>query len=694
MKKELIIKQEGNKDCGASCLLSIIRYYGGNISIERLLEMTKTTKEGTNFYSLSIAASKVGLMTKCFKVDSAEKLKEISTPFIAHIIGKNFTHFVVVYKINDNKIIIMDPATGKKTVDIFDFSNNFSGNIMIFEKVNKIFTYQNKNVLLEIIISTLYKNKGNIMFIIILSLICTIITAIASFYTQIIFDKVIDTEVNNIIIVTIFFSILYILNIITNYIRNHLLIYLNQKIDISIILSSFSKIILLPYTYYKNKTKGEVLSKINDLTRVKSFISKIIISVFLDLLTFIVSLIILYNISSKIMFFEIMIILIYILIIIIFNKVIKKITIINQENISGTNNFIIESVGAFESIKNLNVEENIIYKFSKIYSKTLNGFYKIEKINNVLLSLKELTTNIGILLIEFICIKYIMNNKMTIGTYFTISFLTSYLLNPIQNITSILGEYHFVKSSIKRANNLLDVEEEKIYEDKKLEINGNILVQNLTFTYNNKYNILSNINFYIRDKERVLILGPSGTGKSTIMKLLYKYYDIPRDKIFINNYDINDYSLSDIRKNITYISQNEELFNTSIRNNILVGRGIKENIYLNICKLTYVDEIVKENILGYDYIVEENASNISGGQKDRIILARGLLKDSKIIMIDEGLSQLDINLERKILKNIFYAFYDKTFIVISHRSENMDLYDRMIKIDKDKALNYERGKYE
>ena len=149
--------------------------------------------------------------------------------------------------------------------------------------------------------------------------------------------------------------------------------------------------------------------------------------------------------------------------------------------------------------------------------------------------------------------------------------------------------------------------------------------------------------------------------------------------------------MSDIRSKITYISQNEVLFTSSIKDNIVMNRDITEEELLKVCKLTYANEIVKNNILGYDYVLEENGVNLSGGQRQRIILARALLKDSNIVMIDEGLNEIDIKLERKILKNIFNEYKDKTFIIISHRRDNMDLYNRLIEFSDDGLKNYERG---
>ncbi len=680
MKKDLIVIQDGAKDCGASCLLSIIRYYGGNISKEKLIDMTKTTKDGTTFFGISSAAESLGLTTKSYKVDDIDKIKKIIPPILCQINNNGYNHFIIIYKIYNNHLLIMDPSKGKEVIDLFDFNNIWTGYIMLFEKNLPLINNKENKIFGKIIKEVIIKNKGNILFITILSLIITTSTCLASFYSEVVFDKVIDTEINNLIFITLIFFILFIIKNITNFIRNHLLIYLNQKLDISIILNAFSKIILLPYRYYKNKTTAEVLSRINDLSYVKKFISKIIITIFLDTLVFIIAFIIIYTINRKILNIFILTEILYLIIILIFNKTIKKYTIQSQKNIALINSAIVESVSSFETIKGLNIEDNMIYKFSQNYSKALNTNYNLEKLNNTISLLKEFITDISLLLINFCSFKLIMTNHLTIGNYMTITMLSNYLIYPIRNIINLTEEYHYVKNSITRANNLFEVEDENIYDDKKLEINGNIKITNLKYTFNNKNYILKNINLFIKDKDRVILLGPSGSGKSTILKILYKYLEVDRKTVYINGYDINDYSLIDIRKNITYISQNEIIYNDTIRNNIILDREVSEIDYLNICHLLHIDDIVKDNILGYDYILEENAINLSGGQRQKIILARSLLKRSNIIMIDEGFSQIDIETEREILQNIFRYFYNKTFIVISHRTENLDLYNRIIKI--------------
>lgn len=691
MKKNLIVLQEGSKDCGSASLLSVIRYFGGDISIERLREMTFTTKEGTNFYNMREAALKVGLLVKCFKVEEPDKLSEINLPCIVQLKDKNYTHFVVVYKCSDNKVLLMDPAKGKVSMDLFTFSDKWTGYLMIFEKRKELPLYQKEKYLHKVLFITLYNNKKIILSLIVLSIIFTIIACFTSLYSNLILDKVINTSFSNLVIVTVIFSVFLIAKNITSYIRNILIIYLNQKLDLSVIVSAFRKVILLPFIYYKNRTTGEVLSRINDLSHVKLFITKIIVVVTLDLFTFIVSFLVLFSINKTLTFVILLLSSVYLALAIIFNPLVKRVTTVIQEETAVANNTIVEDLSSYETIKGLNIEDNIILKFSKIYSKNLNNVKLSENISNLLDLIKNLTSDLGILLINFMSMKLIMDNVLTIGNYITFTLLLNYLTFPVKNLIDILFEYHYTKSSLNRANSLLELEEENTNESNKLKVIGNIKITNLFYSFNNKDYILKNFNMKIFSREKVLILGKSGGGKSTILKLIYKYYQVERGKVFINNIDINDYPLGDIRKNISYLSQNEMLFTDSIRNNIILNRNISETQFLNICKNVYIDEIVEKNILGYDYLLEENGANISGGQRQRIILARTLLKSSNIIMIDEGLNALDINLERKILKNIFRIFKDKTIIIVSHRYNNMDLYDRVLKVENGKILEDIRG---
>lgn len=679
MNKKLIVLQNGIKECGSAALLSIIRYYGGNISLSKLVELTNTTKEGTNFLNLKNASLKLGLSAVGYKINDINNLKEITCPFIVQLVNNNYSHFVTVYKIKNNKLLIMDPAKGRVIIDINSFIKLWTGYVMIFRPNRKLLIYEEERYLNKLILEVIFHNKRLIFNIFIISILFTLTSCLATYYFQVVMDNVIDSEYFNLISITLIFIIIALYKSFCSLFRNELLLYLTQKLDITLIINTINKILLLPYNYYKNKTTGEMISRVNDIAFIKNSISKITITVFLDIIICLVGGIILFNMNSKLFGILVIITLVYVLIILIFNRILKRLININQENNAKVNSMLVEFINGFETIKGLNIENYISNKFEDLYTNSLEVSLLYEKICNIEFFLKDLINSISNILIIFMGVKYVIYDNFTISSLITFNFLSSYYTEPIKNIIELNKEYYYMKNSLKRANDLFEVE--CLNNNKtNISVTGDINVVNLEFKYANN-TILDKVNFNINNGEKVIILGNSGCGKSTLLKLLFKYYSVERNMIYINNYDICDYTVKDIRDNITYISQNETIFTDTIKNNIILDNEIDEETFLNIVKLTYIEDIIKDDILGYNKFLEENAFNLSGGQRQRIILARALLKNSKILLIDEGLNEIDIDLERKILKNIFNNYKDTTIIIISHRLNNLDLFDKVLKLE-------------
>ena len=681
MKKDYIVIQDGIKECGSACLLSIIRYYGGNISLERLLELTNTNKSGTNFYDMKKAAYEIGLESIGYKIDNIEKLMSIDTPFISQVVIDNYMHFIVVYKIHNNKITIMDPAKGMIYLSKEELKKIWTGYILTLNPYKKLPEYNQENYLISIIKNTIINNKIMIIKLLSITIITTILTCIYSYHFKVLIDNYLSINKLNIMIIAIIFMIILIIKIISEYLRNNLLLYLNKKIDLSIINITIKKIISLPYSYYKNKTTGETISRINDLFYIKNVISKTITTIFLDIILSLVVLIVLFQINKTMTIYLFIIIIMYFLVFFTYKNIIKKQTNSIQENNAKVNSLLVESISSYETIKGLHLENIFQNKINKQYLNTINNNQELEKTIYKENLLKDLMEGIIILFIIYLGINKVMDKSITLGSLITYNSLLYYFIIPIRNSLEFYKEFYYTKNSIKRINNILDYKYEKLDNKSNLNIKGSILIKNLEFSYNNKNKILKGINLYIKKSSKVLIIGSSGSGKSTLLKILYRYYEIKKDNIYINNNDLLDYKINDIRENITYISQNEFLYTDTIRNNIILNRDIKEEEFIDVCNITYTSDIVKDNILSYDFRLEENGANISGGQRQRIILARSLLKKSKIILIDEGLNEIDIDLERKILKNIFKKYQDKIIIIVSHRLNNIDLYNRVVKLE-------------
>lgn len=680
MKKKLVVLQEGNKDCGVCCLLSIIRYYNGNISLNKLMEMTKTTKNGTTFYNLSEAASKIGMASKAYYVDDFNNISVYSCPFISQVIRNGYTHFVVVYKISKDKLLIMDPALGSLYMSREKFLNIWTGYIMMFEKVKILPNYKDEKYINKLLYGLILNNKKIIVNCLLLTLMFCFLTIGYSVYLKVMIDKVLNQDKYLLIVISLIFFIVILFRSLTNLFRNQMLSYFNMRVDISLFLNSFKRILLLPYNYYKNKTTGEIISRVNDLSYIKQIISQLLTTVFLDIVLLLFSLVCLYFINSKMFVISFFIAILYVIIIFIYPRFIKTKIYESQAEVAKVNSYLVESISGLETIKGLRCEKMVNDRLESYYTKAQATIFDYNIISNGVLFLKDLIFYVGVLLINYVGCVDIMNGNFTVGSLLTFNTILGYFLNPLQNFIDLADDYVYVKGVFKRANGLYEVKLDDLESKNGLRVEGDILFNNLDFSFNGKDQILKSIKIEFKAKEKILLLGNSGSGKSTLLKILYKYYDVSRGMVLVNGIDINDFSISDIRDDIIYVSQNETLYTGSIKDNILLNRDIDYKDFLDMCCYLEVDNIIKDNLLGYDFLLEENGANISGGERQRIILARALFKKGNIILIDEGLSQMDIDLERRVLKRIFSIFKDKMIIVVSHRFNNMDLYDKVFKL--------------
>ena len=674
MKKYPFVHQETIKDCACACISMIIKKYDGNMHIEQLRELTKTNKSGTTAYNIVEACKQIGFEAKGVRTTLKDlNQANLILPAIAHVVIENkYKHFIVIYEINykNKSILIADPADKVKKISFQEFEKIWSGVLVTLYPIKKL-PYNKKTSLFSFGTLIISNHKKMIINIILLSFFITLFSIVSSFYLKYILDAINYTK-NYILTLFVFFLIINLLKMISDFFRNKLLIYLNQKIDLELTMDTYKKIILLPYNYYHSRTTGDIISRMNDLSNVRNIISKAIITLFIDLPLTIVSLIALYLINNKLFFISFIILILYILIIVMFknitNKSIRKI----QVNRSDTSSYMIESIRGFETIKGLGIYKKVIRNFEKKYVSLLKDIFKFENYNNIIYFMKEAINAIGYLVIVFVGANVVNVGTFTFGSLLAFTTLLNYFLEPIRSIIDLDSEIKTSSSSLKRIMEITSEVKENGILNTKTDCK-NIEIKNLNYSYDDKKQILKDINLKLNN-EKILILGNSGSGKSTLFKLLMKYYNVERNKIFIDDIDINDYK-QDIIDNISYISQNEILFTDSVYNNLKMINTTDKDI-LNVSKMCYIDEFLDS--LGLNMLIEENGYNISGGQKQRIILARALLKSFNLLIIDEGLSQMDINLERKILKNIFNKYQNKMIIIISHRLDNMDLYDRVI----------------
>lgn len=679
-KKYPFVKQNGIKDCAAASLLMIIKYYNGYINMETLSDMLETDKNGTTAYNIIKVSTQIGFEAKGIKT-SFDKINKdnMILPCIAHVtLNETYQHYIVIYSINfkSRTLIIGDPQDKIKKLTFNEFEKIWN-NILIVLYPKTPIIRNNNNSLYEYLYSIVKKYKKELLQILIISFVLTCFSIISSFYFKYIIDSLTYPK-KYMFLIFFLFLMTYLFRMTTDFCRNRLLIFFNQKLELEINLGIFKQVLSLPYHYYRNRTTGEIITRISNLDNVRDMISKVFLSLFIDIPLSLISMIILYCINTKLFFITIIILALYVLIVIIFRNPLNKSIVKAQNDKAIVNSYMVESLNGFETVKGLDIIEYIQTKHEKKYIEYLKSVFSLQKTYTNQLFLKDIVNTLGQAIVIFIGSLFVIDKQLSLGTLLTFNTILAYFLDPIKNVIDLDYIIKEAKISLKKVLDMIEIEKNNGLL--KTSVKGNIRINNLSLQLNNK-NIINIINLTIKEGDKVMITGKSGSGKSTLLKILMKYYSINRGQLFIDDTDYNDYKKAE---GIKYISQQEILFTDTLYNNISLGNN-DINKFLEIAKICQIDEIVKNNTTGYNMLIEENGFNISGGQKQRIILARSIMQKFNILLIDEGLNQMDINLERQILKSMFKKFADKTIIIISHRLENMDLYDQVIEINKGKV---------
>ena len=444
------VKQDGLKDCGVASLLMIIKYYKGNVSIEQLRDMTKTNKNGTTAYHLIETALELGMDAKGVKCKLEDLNKDnVVLPAIAYVtIDKTYNHYIVIYEINYKKqtLLIADPAEKIKRISFADFEKIWNNIIIFLYPICKLPLYKNDFSLSVFVTNIIKKNKNEFINILLLSIFLTIFSIFASFFFKYMIDGVMSSK-EYLRFIFVLFLLVHILKIITDFFRNKILILLNQKIDIMLTMETFKQIILLPYNYYCNRTTGEVVSRINDLSTVREMISKVAYTLFIDLPLTLFSFIFLMFVSPKLFLVAFILLVLYILNILIFkpifNRYIQKI----QASKADVTSYMVESIGGFETVKGINIENQIITKFEYKYVQLLKKIKKFDEIYNYQYIFKELINNIGFITIIYLGVVLVNNNVLTLGELLTFNALLNFFLGPVRNVVDLDGSVKEARSA-------------------------------------------------------------------------------------------------------------------------------------------------------------------------------------------------------------------------------------------------------
>lgn len=658
IRKNVEVIQEEKSDCGVSCLLSIIKYYGGDESLENLRISSLTTDEGVSAYNLIECAKQYGFDCIGIKEKNIDKL---NLPCIAHLkINNTLSHFVVIYERNASSVIIMDPAVGLIKEGKSIFESKFTGVVISLYPKEKLMKKKIKNILWQNIFKELKKSKWSLILIIILNLIFVLLSIVYSNYIQLL-------NITNPKSVILFIIIIIILKLIEYEIAK-ISVQLDAKVGKSITSNFFDYIFSLPLRILHLKNSGEIVKRVCELDEVKSMISNTFIQAVLSSIYIFNMLFAISIINLKLCF----IIFVFCLLVIIFCiKKYKKLKFTFNNYIYESNKYNVllqDTISSISSIKHMNQEQSYSEKLSDAYNEFITSY----KTADITLSKIDLMKNIMLGIMEFLVISVMLfgvsKGNYSIQDILIIQLLLNFLLTSFNSMLGVLPTFILESKIVRKVNEFYNINVENNGGD-NFE-NGDIKFSNVTFSYNNYENTIEKITFEIEKGSHVTLNGVSGSGKSTLMRLLNREYDDYSGKIMIGSKEIRNIEKHDYAEHIIYSSQNEEFINGTIKENILFERKIPDEDFNKIINICLLDNVIKKYPLGFDTYISSQINPLSGGEKNLVILARTLIEHKDIYILDEVLSELNYEKEIEVLKNIDRNI-KSTIIYISHKKSNI-----------------------
>jgi ATP-binding cassette subfamily B protein len=692
-------KQLDQMDCGPTCLRMVAKHFGRNIKLQTLRKLCQINREGVSLLGISDAAEKIGFRTLGAKI-RLESLTDAEMPCILHW---RQNHFVVLYKIRKNKFYIADPGDGLFTLDTEQFSRNWladskeqEGIALLLSPTPSFYEHEDEkstgvswNFLIRYLI-TYCKLVMQLLF----SLgIGSILQLVAPFLTQSIVDIGINTRnLNFVYIIVIAQAFLTIGRVSIEFIRSWILLHISTRINISILTDFLIKLMKLPISYFDTKMTGDIMQRMGDQKRIESFLTGSTLSTLFSVFNLVIFSVVLAYYNATIFFVYLISSTCYVLWILMFLKKRRALNYKSFEISSKNQSAVIQLVIGMQEIKLNNCEQQKRWEWEHLQARLFKFSVKNLALSQYQQGGSTFISESTNLLITFLAAKAVVEGQLTLGAMVAMQYIVGQLNNPIQQFLSFIQGFQDAKISLERLNEIHQMDdEEPVNKEFKQDLPANktLSLHNLTFRYPGADNlpVLENIELTIPAGKTTAIVGMSGSGKTTILKLLLRFYEPLKGEIKVGDQPLDNISYKTWRNSCGVVMQDGFIFSDTIERNIAVGDEYADRQKLqHAIKVATINDLIETLPLGLNTKIGAEGNGISQGQRQRILIARAVYKDPEYIFFDEATNSLDANNERVIMDNLQQFFAGKTVVVVAHRLSTVNKADNIIVLDKGRII--------
>ncbi len=695
-------KQLDGMDCGATCLRMVSRYYGRYYSIEYLRDMTFIGKDGVSLLDISDAAEKIGFNTLAAKVSYERIAEGLPLPMIAHW---RQNHFIVVYEVTPQYVRVADPAAGKYKITKEEFLDGWASDIRDGEKVGIILLletapefYQREGEKVDKsgfgFLWTYLKRYRKLLIQLILGLLLgSSLQLVFPFLTQAIVDVGISNQDLNFIWLVLLAQLaIFAGQTSVEFIRGWILLHIGSRVNISLVSDFLIKLMKLPMRFFDAKLTGDLIQRINDNHRVEMFLTSTVLSTLFSFINFIVFGIVLALFSGAIFSVYFVFTGLYLLFITFFLKKRKELDYKRFDQMSANQSNLIQMISGMQDIKIHNAEKQKRWQWERIQAKLF-------RVSVDYLALEQYQRGGGFffnelknIFITFLAARSVIQGEMSIGMMLAVEYIIGQLNGPLEQIIHFLQAAQDAKISLERLNEIHKRDDEEDASQPKLQQlpeNGNLYLENVSFRYGSVHSpmVLKNVSLEIERGKTTAIVGGSGSGKTTILKLLLGFYEPTEGSVSLNDITIQNLQQKMWREKVGVVMQDGFIFNETIAKNIALGEDIiDKKKLLRAVKIANIHAHIESLPLGYNTKIGDDGVGLSQGQKQRLLIARAVYKNPDFIFFDEATNALDAYNELIIMDNLEEFCRGRTVVVVAHRLSTVRNADKIVVLDKGEII--------
>jgi ATP-binding cassette subfamily B protein len=699
-RRYAFVRQNDESDCGAACLATVALQFGRPVSLEQMRRLTGTDRIGTNLLALRDAAEKMGFSARGVQ-GPYDALRGIPLPAIAHVHLKDgLGHFIVVHRVRKDSVTIADPGhTGVETLSRKAFCERWTGNLLLLVPDLKKLAVAPGGIAPSAVQRLMHLLSGHIPVLaeaFFCALLMTLLGVSTSFYIQHLVDSVLLRDEKRLlnclgvgmIAITAFRTIFGML-------RQYLLAHTSRKIDLTLMAGYMRHLLRLPMQFFETRRVGEILSRIRDADKVRDAISGTTLTAVVDATVVLLTLVVLYIYDWPLALAATAFVPLLMLSVVIFHPSAQRKSRQSQEQAARLSAHLVEDITGVETIKAYGAERRRTYQGEEHLVGLEQVVFGLQKLGLSMGAVGTFVTGVASITILWYGGTRVMKHEVTVGELMFFYSLLNYLLDPLQRLAQVNIKLQEALTAVDRLYQVLDLEVERSSDRDQVafeELREGIVLRDVGFRYGSRGQALDNVRIRIPTGWTVAIVGESGSGKSTLLKLLMGYYEPTAGRLLVDGVDIRDLDLTDWRRRVGLVSQEPFIFNGTIRDNIALGAPeATQAQVVEAARVAGLEDFINTLPERYGTMIGERGANMSGGQRQRLAIARALVRQPDVLIFDEATSHLDTATEQAIQGNLRGATAGRTVVVVAHRLSTIKDADYIYVLDKGKVV--ERGSH-